>query len=96
MGSVLLIGLLSKYFGGGVKKRVVGALLGATIFYIITNFGVWSLGMYGYTLQGLIKSYILAIPFFAFSFLSTFIFSCVIEILYSIRSLKILVKDIKK
>ena len=27
--------------------RISGALLGACLFFIITNFGVWSLGSYG-------------------------------------------------
>ena len=36
---------------------------GAIIFFIITNFGVWTTGMYGLTISGLKASYILAIPF---------------------------------
>ena len=61
--------------------RLTGALLGATIFYLITNFGVWSSGMYGYNLEGLLKCYFLAIPFFGNTLLSTLIFSITIEVI---------------
>lgn len=78
-GSVILIGLLSKFFLSTIYTRILGSLLGACIFYLISNFGVWSLGSYGYTFNGLIQCYILAIPFFAYSVISTFIFSAIIE-----------------
>ena len=52
-GSVLLIGLLSVYFTNNVLTRMSGVLLGALIFFIVTNFGVWTTGMYGYTSSGL-------------------------------------------
>ena len=88
-GSVIFIGLIAKFFLQNIYTRISGALLGALIFYIITNFGVWSIGSYGYTLDGLILCYTLAIPFFAYSLISTFIFSGIIEGLYKIYSLKI-------
>ena len=56
-----------------------GAALGALAFFVITNFGVWATGMYGYTFDGLIACYTLAIPFFAYSLISTIIFSSLIE-----------------
>ena len=54
-GSVFLIGLLSYFLYQKTLLRLTGALLGATIFYLITNFGVWSSGMYGYNLEGLLS-----------------------------------------
>ena len=78
-GSVILIGLTSKFFVSGVYNRIIGALLGVLIFYIFTNFGVWTLGSYGYSIEGLIKCYVLALPFFSYSLISTFIFSGIIE-----------------
>ena len=81
-GSVIIISLMSKFFITNIINRISGALLGACVFYIITNFGVWSLGSYGYTVSGLINCYALAIPFFAYSLISTFIFSGIIEGLY--------------
>ena len=84
-GSVFLIGIISKYFVENFNKRIIGSFFGAVIFYIITNFGVWSIGSYGYSLNGLVTCYTLAIPFFAYSLLSTFLFSLIIETLLKIR-----------
>jgi len=60
-------------------------LLGACAFFIITNFGVWTLGSYGYNLDGLILCFTLAIPFFGYSLISTFIFSATIETVCKIK-----------
>ena len=84
-GSVVVIGLGSKYFISSVLTRISGALLGACLFFIITNFGVWSLGSYGYTAEGLLMCYIMAIPFFVYNLISTFIFSGVIEFIYKLK-----------
>ena len=87
-GSVVLIGLISFKFIKSVLSRISGALLGALIFFIITNFGVWSMGSYGYNFEGLVTCYILALPFFGYSLVSTFIFSSVIETLLKIQFIK--------
>jgi len=87
-GSVLFIGMLSKYFMRNISTRITGALVGACIFFLITNFGVWSMGSYGYTFSGFLMCYTLAIPFFVYSLISTLVFSTVIEGIYSLRSLK--------
>ncbi|MDC1170499.1 hypothetical protein OAT35_03880 [Candidatus Pelagibacter sp.] len=78
-GSVFLIGIISKYFIENFSKRIFGSFFGAVIFFIITNFGVWSQGSYGYTLNGLAACYTLALPFFAYSIISTLLFSIIIE-----------------
>ena len=83
-GSVIVIGLGSKFFTKTIYSRISGSLLGACIFFIITNFGVWSLGSYGYSLNGIITCYTLALPFFAYSLISTFIFSGIIESFYKL------------
>ena len=83
-GSVLLIGLASKYFNKNLSWRLSGALLGAFIFFVVTNFGVWSSGMYGYTISGLYTCFALAIPFFAYSLISTIIFSLLFETGYKL------------
>ena len=85
-GSVIVIGLGSKFFLKNIYSRVAGSLLGACLFFIVTNFGVWSLGSYGYTLEGLMMSYTLAIPFFTYTIISTFIFSGLIEGIYKLTS----------
>mgnify|MGYP000916859414 CR=1 FL=1 len=78
-GSIILIGLTSRFFLSNIITRITGSLLGACIFFLITNFGVWSLGSYGYTFEGLILCFTLAIPFFAYNLISTFIFVGIIE-----------------
>ena len=89
-GSVFLIGLMANSFSKTLTSRLSGALIGAVIFFTITNFGVWASGMYGYTMTGLISCYTLAIPFFAYSVISTIVFSFIIEIFYKSYQLKIL------
>ena len=82
-GSIFLIGLISPFFSKNTTWRFSGAILGACIFFVITNFGVWVSGMYGYTFEGIILCYTLAIPFFAYTLISTILFSTIIEIIYS-------------
>ena len=81
-GSVVLIAAISKYFSNSILIRISGALTGAVIFFLITNFGVWFSGMYQPNLQGLVESYFMGLPFFGYSLISTFIFSTLIETFY--------------
>ena len=90
-GSIMFIGLLSQYFIKNISLRISGALIGACLFYVITNFGVWSLGSYGHTFEGLVTCYTLAIPFFAYSIISTLVFSTIIE---TVIARKYLIKKI--
>tara|TARA_Y100000992_G_scaffold278140_1_gene223481 strand:- start:411 stop:905 length:495 start_codon:yes stop_codon:yes gene_type:complete len=83
-GSVILIGLISKYFKKTILNRIFGAILGACLFFIITNFGVWSLGSYGYSFNSFVLCYTMALPFFTYSLISTFIFSSIIESIYKL------------
>jgi|TARA_B110001452_G_C15016151_1_gene355235 hypothetical protein len=87
-GSVLLIGLTSIYLKKNIKFRLTGALLGAILFFIITNFGVWTAGMYGYSISGLVTCFTLAIPFFAYSAISTLFFSTIIETIIQLSGVK--------
>ena len=87
-GSVIFIGLLSQHFVKTFTSRISGALIGACLFYIITNFGVWTMGSYGYTLTGLVSCFTLAIPFFGYTLISTLIFSAIIETAYKLKILK--------
>ena len=81
-GSVVIIGLISKYFNHNIYFRSIGVFLGAILFFIISNFGVWLSGTYGYSMNGLILCYWLAIPFFSNTILSTIFYSTIIEIIY--------------
>ena len=64
------------------KNLFICGFIGSLIFFIISNFGVWALGSpevrdiaYAKNLNGLVECYILAIPFFGNTFLSTLIFA---------------------
>ncbi len=88
-GSVMLVGLISKFFIENIVKRMSGAIIGALIFFIITNFGVWISGnMYEFSFNGFISCYVLALPFFGYTLISTFVFSTIIETLYKFKFLK--------
>ena len=78
-GSVLLIGFLTTYFSSSITKRLFGTLLGAIIFFIVTNLGIWIIsGYYERSVAGLITCYVLAIPFFYNTLLATIFFSTII------------------
>lgn len=79
-GSIIIIGLISKYFTFSTSSRILGSLVGCGVFFIFTNFGVWLTGGYGYNINGFLTCYIVAVPFFGFSLISTMIFSFLIEI----------------
>jgi len=87
-GSVIVIGFISTKLFKSISSRISGALLGALIFFIITNFGVWSLGSYGYTIGGLLACYTLALPFFGHSLISTLVFAVAIETLIKTQFFK--------
>ena len=79
--AVIAIGYMSVYFSGIIKDRVKGIIASLMTFYILSNFGVWLSGMYTYDITGLINCYVMAIPFFGNTILSTIIYSSIIEIL---------------
>jgi len=64
------------------KNLFIYGFVGSLIFFVVSNLGVWALGSpgvydiaYEKSLSGLIECYILAIPFFGNTFLSTLIFA---------------------
>ena len=58
--SFILIALLGLY----IKKiNIVSVLLSSTIFFLVSNFGVWLL-YYPISIEGLVQCYTLALPFF--------------------------------
>lgn len=81
-GSVFIIGYLSKYFLKNAKSRLFGVFVGSLMFFILTNFGVFLMGSYGYSIEGFFTCYYLAIPFYTNTIISTFIFSILIEFIY--------------
>ena len=51
-----------------------GPVISSILFFVITNFAVWTSGYYGFNLQGLLMCYTMAIPFFVNTLLSTMLF----------------------
>mgnify|MGYP006162018717 FL=1 len=67
------------------KNLFIYSFLGSMVFFLISNFGVWLSGnLYTPDLNGLINCYILAIPFFTNTLISTVFFS---YIAYSVTSI---------
>ena len=79
-GSVILIALL----GSGIKDRKTPAMVlgssvvSALLFFIITNFGAWLSDLYPHNFKGLLDCYILAIPFFRSTLVSSVLYSVVL------------------
>ncbi|MCL2038882.1 MAG: hypothetical protein FWG85_00455 [Bacteroidetes bacterium] len=72
-GLVVMLGINMK------KPSVIGvmgnSILGAVIFFIVTNFAVWCAGWYGYSLESLGTCYLMAIPFFHNTLISSVLYS---------------------
>jgi len=90
-GAYVIIGLISPIVMNklSAKSVLTASLISPSIFYIITNFGVWAIGStYTMDLQGLISCYVAGIPFFDESLLSTIIFAFTIYI-----TMKLIIKN---
>jgi len=71
---IVLIGRLIKK--DNWQSLILASLTSSILFFIITNFGVWQLGlMYPKTVDGLFQSYTMALPFFRNTFLGDLIYS---------------------
>jgi len=72
-GSIVIIHFLGIF----LRKRLsfgnifLFSLLSSSLFFLITNFGVWIVGWYPPTLRGLLQCYLMALPFFRISLFST-------------------------
>lgn len=74
---ILLSFIFSKYKNNLNKSNVLFfSIYGSTIFFIISNLNVWIFSnLYTKNLEGLINCYLMAIPFFHNTLISTIIFS---------------------
>lgn len=76
-GSFLIIGLLGIWLRNNknLKKIILATFSSSFIFFVITNFGVWlASGLYIRTLDGLIRCYLYAIPFFRNTIIGDFFY----------------------
>ena len=80
-GAIVLVAFMGSSFLNkiSVGKVVLASLSGSTIFYLISNFGVWALSpMYTKTLTGLVQCYSLALPFYGTSLMGDLIYSTIL------------------
>ncbi len=65
-------------------KVLFGSLASSVIFFAITNLGAWlTLDMYTKDFNGLAQSYMMAIPFFHNTLISTFIYLYIFKTLFN-------------
>ena len=78
-GAFLIIGLTVFNISKLNLRTLLGlSLASPTIFYVISNFGVWlTAATYTKDLNGLLECYVLALPFYGNSLVSTVLFSLV-------------------
>lgn len=65
-GALLLVVLMGQGLGarGSLPAHAGVSVVGSLVFYLITNFGVWMSGaLYPMTGEGLVSSYVMALPF---------------------------------
>lgn len=92
----LIVGVL---LGFNIKKfnysEILFSGLAASIsFFIITNFGAWAtLAIYEKNLAGLFQSYVLAIPFFHNTLISTLLYLFVIKQIFNIINKTKIIKN---
>lgn len=57
--SYMLITLLSYY-----TNTLLLPVMSSVVFFLLSNFGVYTSGYYGYTINGLVNCYLYALPFY--------------------------------
>ncbi len=72
-GLIAILGMRIK--AATTKNIFANSIIGALIFFVITNFAVWAMGWYGYSLAGLATCFEMAIPFFRYTLLSSVAYS---------------------
>ena len=78
-----LVGLYVKHFK--FTEILYSGLASSVCFFIITNFGAWlTHGMYAKNFSGLMQSYVMAIPFFQNTLISTFLYLLLFKLLFDL------------
>jgi hypothetical protein len=97
-GSFVLAALLGVWLR---NHKTVGWIVGASIassilFFVVTNFGVWVMGMYPQNLAGLVECYVAAIPFFRNTLLGDLLYVAVLFGLYETATYVVKSREIKE
>ena len=93
-GSLLLVVVIGMFVGKKVKLASVtgGSVIGAGLFFLLTNFGVWTTGggfAHPHTIAGLFQTYVDGIPFFTNTLISSLLYSGILFSIYEILAKKI-------
>ncbi len=72
-----------------LRAMFAGSLLASFVFFLISNFGVWASGYYGYSGHGLVNCFVAAIPFYRDTLASTLIYGFVLFGIYEWVALKV-------
>lgn len=90
--SFILTGLIGLYLRNhkNIKNVAGGTLLSSSLFFLITNFGVWAQGMYVRDISGLWQSYVMGIPFFGNTIIGDFVY---VALFFGAYELAIKLKD---
>ena len=87
---IALVGIALKN-KGLLMKIGVGGVTSATIFFVISNFGVWvASGMYTHTLAGFVNCYTMALPFFRGTLMGDVFYS---GVLFGLQALAVYVVE---
>jgi len=74
--SFMSITLFSSYMKDTSYKTILGSSM---IFFLLSNLGVYSFGGYGYTMEGLILCYTMAVPFLVNTIVGDLVYTKLIE-----------------
>ena len=91
-GSIILITVLGFWLKGRKDFLTITALsiFSSVIFFVITNFGAWAVpGLYPPTAEGLQQCFIMAIPFFRATLLSSLLYSLIFFGLYEWTAVRV-------
>ena len=73
--AAVFVGRLMSLSSHRFARVPAGSLLASTMFFLLSNFGVWLGGWYAMTLSGLVACYTAAIPFFGYTLAGDMAFS---------------------
>ena len=83
LAAAVVFGLLIKRLK--FTEILFSGLASSVCFFIITNFGAWlTLEMYEKNFSGLLQSYVMAIPFFHNTLISTFLYLIVLKLIFDL------------
>lgn len=90
-GSFLVTGFLGIWLKKHKRPETVisASLISSTLFFLITNFGVWAQGMlYPRTMHGLTEAYLMGLPFFRNTIIGDLLYTGLLFVGYaSLRAL---------